>query len=56
MLLVAYRVCACLTGVPCNDRLVEEHIDAVKLADSQCCTNAFNRASSKAISVSLDES
>ena len=29
---------ACLTGVFCNDRLVDEHIDVVILADSQCCT------------------
>lgn len=26
----------CLTGVPCSERLADEHNDAVKLADSQC--------------------
>lgn len=46
----------CRTGVPCRDRLVEEHIDVVRLADSQCCTSAFRRASSSACSVSLLES
>lgn len=60
-----FGICICIkylmpvwrTGVPCNDRLADEQSDdAVKLADSQCCTNAFRRASSSAISVSLDES
>lgn len=51
-----YLSCICRTGVPCNERLADEHIDAVRLADSQCCTSALRRASSSAISVSLDES
>lgn len=45
-----------LIGVDCSDRLAEEHREAVRLADSQCWTSAFRRASSKAISVSLVES
>lgn len=45
-----------LIGVDCRDRLAEEHIEADMLADSQCWTSAFRRASSKAISVSLVES
>lgn len=52
-----YLIIVCRTGVPCSDRLVDEQSDdAVRLADSQCWTSAFRRASSSAISVSLDES
>lgn len=53
---VAYLSGACRTGVFCSDRLVDEHIDADKLALSQCCTSELRRASSIAISVSLLES
>lgn len=53
---VAYFSGACRTGVFCSDRLVDEHIDADKLALSQCCTSELRRASSIAISVSLLES
>ena len=49
-------IASCRTGVVCSDLLAEEHIDAVILADSQCCTSAFRRASSNAISVSRVES
>lgn len=45
-----------LIGVDCRDLLAEEHMEAVMLADSQCWTSAFKRASSNAISVSLVES
>jgi len=43
-------------GVVCSERLAEEQMEAVMLADSQCWRRAFSRASSNAISVSLAES
>lgn len=53
---IIHLIGACRTGVPCKERLADEHKDAVRLADSQCWTSELRRASSKAISVSLDES
>lgn len=50
---VKYFRGACRTGVFWRDRLVDEHIDADRLALSQWCTSELRRASSMAISVSL---